>query len=200
MSGHISRAQRALIIAATCALALLTVAIWPGHADARALARTPQITLDPNQGGPGTTITVQGKNFPTACLGSIIIDDNNTVGSYSCGASTSFQTQIIWPDGLDDGRYHVMARGVFGTSATTSFMQIALSPTPDVSATAAAGATATASAAQATATAQAQATSTAVAIKDSTSSNGNSPGSGISLTNAMLAVLGIIALLLVAAI
>jgi hypothetical protein len=200
MLGRVSRARCALVIVATCALALLSGVVFPGHAGAQAL-RTPQISLDPNQGAAGTVVNIQGKDFPTLCFGHIFIDGNDTGQAYSCGGGDNFQTQLTWPDGLDPGKHSVAARGIFGGShASATFTQVELSPTPDASATAAAGATATAGAAQATATVQAQATSTAVAVKDSATSTGNPPGSGITLSSAMLALLGIVALLLVASV
>jgi len=182
-----------------CALALLSGLALPGRAGAQAL-RTPQISLNPNEGAAGTMVTVQGKNFPSLCVGTIVIDDNDTGQVYNCDFSGNFQTQLAWPDGLDPGKHTVTAQGRLGSSAHTTFTQIESSPTPNASATAAVGATATAGAVQATATVQAQATSTAIAVKDSTTSTNGNSGSGITLSSAVLALIGIVALLLVASV
>lgn len=181
-------------IGAVAALALL-VTLRPGAALAK---DHPQLSLSPSKGGANTQITITGKSFPAFCVGTISIDDNLAGAVYNCGSDGAFQTHLTWPDGLDDGKHTITARG-FSSSAQATFTQVTGTPTPDATATAAAGATV--SAGQATAAAQSTATASApTATKSGAVGAGGAtpPSGGAGISPAALTMILVASLLLIA--
>jgi len=162
------------------ALLLMSVAMFamPSRVAAKSYA-DPTVTLSPTSGLAKTHVTMQGKNFAPFCIGTLRIDDAISGTTYNCNEDGTFTLHFDWPDGLTDGQHVVGAQGLLGQTATTTFTQIAPTPTPDAGATATAGAVATVAAqstASAVATTAAQATATTTSQATATASAAQSGG------------------------